>query len=136
MGCACLSHLSLQCCLPLCTINKGGRSRLFCSWQLPARLSRIIRPPSILRCAQDPGSLSTCGHWVSGSSGQISPAAGPCLISVAPGVWINTCLFRQPCWLCHVSPAPGQEGPAPEEGCFFILSEPIPGLPGLGSKGF
>lgn len=120
----------------LCMIKEGGRSRFFCTRQPPAHLSRIIRPPSVLRRAQDPGALSTCGNRVSGSSGKISQAAGPCLMSVAPGVRLNLCLFRQPLWLCHASPAPGQEGQAPEEGCFFILSEWSPGLPWLGSKGF
>lgn len=95
--------LSPQHCLLLCMIKEGVRSRFFCPGQPPAHLSRIIRPPSILRHAQDPGAPFTCGNWASGGCWKISPMAGPCLMSVAPGVQLNPCLFRQSCWLRHAT---------------------------------
>lgn len=104
--------------------------------QPPAHLSGVIGPPGFLRWAQGPGApvhLREPGVWRRPC--QLSPAAGPCLMSVAPGVQLKPCLFRQPRWLRHASPAPGREGQAPEEACSFILPERSPGLHRLRSKG-
>ena len=88
--------------------GKGGR-------QAPAHLSGIIRPPGI-RSPQGRGApvhLREAGVWRRPC--QMRPAAGLCLMGAAPDVPRSPCLFRQPHWPRHASPAPDQEGQAPEE---------------------
>ena len=113
--------------------DKGGRERRASS--VPGAAAgtfvRNHQPPGFLRRARGRGApvhLREPGVWWPPC--QISPTAGPCLMSVAPGVQLKPCLFRQPRWLRHASPAPSREGQAPEEALFLssFRTEPWPAL--------
>lgn len=79
--------------------------------------------PASRRHAHAQGAPSTCsplGVWR--QPVRLALRLAPCLMSVAPGVRLSPCLFRQPCWLRHASPHQAEEGEPQEKACFFILS--------------
>lgn len=98
-GCARLPHPAPQGRLLLCTGFPvlGGRRHI---------CPESSDHPASGTCS-GPRRLSTCGDRASGSSGQISRAAGPCLMSVAPGVRLSPACLG-PLGLRHASPAPGR----------------------------
>lgn len=79
-----------------------------------ACLSRILRPPGFHRDVCRPeGYHPSTGLGCLEVLGRLALRLAPGLMSVAPGVQLHPCLFRQPGWLRHVSPAPGRGGAAP-----------------------
>lgn len=117
-----------------CARRRGAGKPAFLSLAAAGTFVQNHQTTQHLGRAQGPADCPPVGTGASGSSGQISQAAGPCLMSVAPGVRLSPTCLASPLPAPRVTCTGPGGGP---RGRLLLSSRGAePGPPWLGSKEF